>query len=221
MLNRPDRRLTDKDAYMLRIWGRANSINVQKVLWCLAELSLEHERIDAGREFGVVDTPEYKTMNPNGLVPTLEENDFVLWESNVIVRYLARRHGEGGLFPTDIRERFIAEQWMDWQATALWPGFHNAFWGLVRTPPEQRDEDAIGKSLQATATRLQALETQLGKTRFVAGDTFTMGDIPVGISVYRCLSLGIERAAFPNIGRWYDSLGQRAPYREHVMVPIT
>ncbi len=206
---------------MLRIWGRSNSINVQKVLWCCDELGLQYERVDAGAKFGVVDTPEYRAMNPNSLVPTIDDDGFVLWESNVIVRYLAKRHADGTLCPSDIRERFIAEQWMDWQATTLWPGFRDAFWGLVRTPAEERDEAAIAKSQQATARRFEGLDAQLGKTRFVAGDSFTMGDIPVGISVYRCLKLGIDRDDFPNIARWYDGLTHRPPYREHVMVPLS
>lgn len=206
---------------MLRIWGRTNSINVQKVLWCCSELGLDYERIDAGREFGVVDTPEYQAMNPNALVPTIDDDGFILWESNVIVRYLAQRHGEGRLLPPDLRQRFIAEQWMDWNSTALWPGFNAAFWGLVRTPPEERDEDAIAQSLQTTAKRLEGLEAQLGKTPFVAGDALTVGDIPAGIALYRCFALGIDRAGFPNIARWYDGFTERPGYREHVMVPIT
>jgi glutathione S-transferase len=206
---------------MLRIWGRTNSTNVQKVLWCLGELGLGFERIEAGAQFGVVNTPEYRAMNPNSLVPTIDDDGFILWESNVIVRYLAKRHSDGALYPSDIRERFIAEQWMDWQATTLWPGFRDAFWGLVRTPPEKRDEAAIAKSQQATAKRFEGLETRLGETRFVAGDAFSMGDIPIGVSVYRCLALGIDRGAFPNIARWYDSLAERPAFREHVMLPIS
>jgi glutathione S-transferase len=206
---------------MLRIWGRTNSINVQKVLWCLAELGLDYERIEAGAQHGVVDTPEYRAINPNALVPAIDDNGFILWESNVIVRYLARRHGEGALFPSDIRERFVAEQWMDWQATALWPGFRDVFWGLVRTPPEQRDAAAIARLQEETRERLGGLEAQLSQTAFVAGDGLTMGDIPVGVSIYRCFQLGIERSGFPNIGRWYDSLSERSGYRDHVMLPLT
>lgn len=206
---------------MLRIWGRSNSINVQKVLWCCGELGLRYERIEAGGKFGVVETPEYRAMNPNSLVPTIDDDGFILWESNVIVRYLARKHGAGTLFPGDIGRRFHAEQWMDWQSTTLWPGFRDAFWGLVRTPAEKRDAAAIAKSQQATAKRFEGLDTQLGKTRFVAGDALTMGDIPIGASVYRCLALGIDRKDFPNIGRWYDGLTERAAFREHVMLPIT
>jgi glutathione S-transferase len=220
-MNRPTSESAEEEITMLRIWGRTNSTNVQKALWCCGELGLDYERIEAGAQFGVVNTPEYRAMNPNSLVPTIDDDGFILWESNVIVRYLAKRHSYGKLYPKDIRERFLAEQWMDWQATALWPGFRDAFWGLVRTPPEKRDQDAIAKSQQATAKRLEGLETWLGKARFVAGDSFTMGDIPIGVSVYRCFALGIDSGAFPNIGRWYDGLTERAPYREHVMLPIS
>lgn len=206
---------------MLRVWGRISSTNVQKVLWCLAELGVDYERIEAGAAFGVVDTPEYRAMNPNGLVPTIDDDGFILWESNAIVRYLARRHADGTLYPSDPQERALADQWMDWQGGTLWPGFRDAFWGLVRTPPEERDAAAIAKSQQATAKRLEGLETQLGKTPYVAGARFTMGDIPLGVSLYRCFALGIERSGFPNIGRWYDSLTERPAYREQVMLPIT
>jgi glutathione S-transferase len=206
---------------MLRIWGRTNSINVQKALWCMAEIGLEYERIDAGLQFGVVDTPQYRAMNPNALVPTIEDDGFVLWESNVIVRYLAKRYSDGALYPGDLRQRFLAEQWMDWQATVLWPAFRDAFWGLVRTPPEKRDEGIIAKSQKRTVELWRGLETQLGKTRLVVGDTLTMGDIPAGIAAYRCFSLGIERADLPNVARWYDGLTGRPGFREHVMLPIT
>lgn len=205
---------------MLRIWGRATSVNVQKVLWCCGELGLDFERIDAGGQFGVVGTPEYQAMNPNALIPTIDDDGFILWESNAIVRYLARRHGEGTLFPGDLEARFLGEQWMDWQATALWPGFRDAFWGLVRTPEAERDAAAIEASQQATAKRLVALERQLGSSRFVAGDTFTMADIPLGATVYRCFALGIDRSDVPHVGRWYDALGERPTYREIVMRPI-
>jgi glutathione S-transferase len=206
---------------MLRIWGRTNSINVQKALWCLAELDIDYERIDAGLQYGVVNTPEYRAMNPNGVVPTIDDDGFILWESNAIVRYLAQRYGAGGLCPADMRERFVAEQWMDWQSTMLWPTFRDAFWGLVRTPAEARDETVIAKSQQAAAKLLEGLETQLGKTRYVANDGLTMGDIPIGISVYRCFKLGIDRSAFARIGAWYDGLTDRPGYRAHVMLPLT
>jgi glutathione S-transferase len=206
---------------MLRIWGRTSSTNVQKVLWCCAELGLDYQRTEAGREFGVVNTPEYLAMNPNALVPTIDHDGFILWESNVIVRYLCLLHSEGKLFPSDLKQRFTAEKWMEWQGNTLWPAFRDAFWGLVRTPPEQRDHAQIERSQRETAKRLAGLETALGKTRYVAADSFTMGDIPLGVSLYRCFSLGIDRNRFPNVGRWYDRLTERPAFREQVMLPIT
>ena len=206
---------------MLRIWGRANSVNVQKVLWCCAELGVEFERIDAGMQFGVVDTPEYQAMNPNALIPTIDDDGFILWESNTIVRYLAKRHGEGSLFPGNLKAQCHAEQWMDWQATTLWPGFRDAFWQLVRVPEAERDIAAVDASLQATAKRLASLEARLQDSRFVVGDTLTIADIPLGPTLYRCFSFGIERGDFPNVARWYDALGERPAFCEIVMQPIT
>jgi len=206
---------------MLRIWGRTSSINVQKVLWCCAELDLAYERIDAGLQFGVVDTPEYRARNPNALVPTIDEDGFVLWESNVIVRYLASTYGLGKLCPADARQRYAAEKWMDWQAIAVWPAFRVVFLGLVRTPPEKRDESAIEAARKETLRVLPVLDDQLRMTRFVGGDVFTMGDIPLGTAIHRCFALGVERDAFPNIARWYDGLAERRAYREHVMLPLS
>ncbi len=206
---------------MLRIWGRTNSVNVQKVLWCCAELAIAYERIDAGMEFSVVSTPQYLALNPNALVPTIDDDGFVLWESNVIVRYLANRQGEGSLCPTEIHARFAAEKWMDWQATTLWPAFRAAFMGLVRTPPEKRDQGAIAAAERATSRALTALDAQLAKTRFVVGETLTMGDIPVGASVHRCFALGMEREKLQNVARWYDELTERPGYRANIMLPLS
>jgi glutathione S-transferase len=210
-----------KEAGLLRIWGRTSSINVQKVLWCCAELGVAYERIEAGLQFGVVDTPEYRTRNPNALIPTIDDDGFVLWESNVIVRYLASRHGSGSLCPVDPRERYAAEKWMDWQATTLWPAFRIVFLGLVRTPPEKRDERAIEAARMETNRVLAILDGQLGSTRYVGGDAFTMGDIPLGVSLHRCFALGVERESFPNVARWYDRLAERPHFREHGMRPLT
>jgi glutathione S-transferase len=206
---------------MLRIWGRTNSVNVQKVLWCSAELAIPYERIDAGLQFGVVTTPDYLALNPNALIPTIEDDGFVLWESNVIVRYLASRHGKGSLCPTETHARFTAEKWMDWHATTLWPAVRIVFLGMVRTPPEKRDNAAITAAQRETSRVLGVLDQQLAKTRFVAGDTFTMGDIPVGAAAYRAIALGEDRAKIPNVARWYDELTERPGYRDHVMLPLS
>ncbi len=206
---------------MLRIWGRTNSTNVQKVLWCCAELGLPYERIEAGAEHGVVKSPDYLAMNPNALVPTIDDDGFILWESNVIVRYLSNKLGLGTLCPKDLRDRFEAERWMDWQATTLWPAFRVAFMGLVRTPPEKRDNSAIKSAQEETAKHLAAFEARLAKVPFAAGGAFTMGDIPLGVSIFRLFALGIERSAFPRVSRWYEGLTERAGYKAHVMLPLS
>jgi len=207
---------------MYKIMGRASSSNVQKVLWCCAELGIEYEREDAGMEFGKVDTPEFFDLNPNRRVPVLIEGDFVLWESNSIMRYLAGRHDpDGRLRPADPRVRASAQRWMDWQLSMLGPQFTGLFHGLVRTAPEARDADAIAKSRDLSEFNMEILDTQLGKTDYVAGDAFSYGDIPVAIHVYRWYQFeGIERKPLPNLERWYATLCERQPYRDHVMVGL-
>src|SRR5437763_1531158 len=158
---------------MLKIWGRNTSINVQKAMWAVGELKLPHQRIDVGGPFGKNNEPAYLAMNPNGLVPTLEEDDgFLLWESNSVVRYLASKYGAGTLEPADLRERASASRWMDWQLTVCAPAIHPLFWGLIRTPPEKRNHDAINGAKEKTTAAMQILDAQLGKTKFVAGDAF-------------------------------------------------
>lgn len=206
---------------MLTIWGRNNSINVQKAMWTVGELGLAHERIDAGGAFGGLETPDYLAKNPNARVPTLVDGDFVLWESNAIVRYLAAQYGAGGLWPEDPAVRAVADQWMDWQQTTLMPDFTIVFWGLIRTPPEDRDQAAIETAVAALGPLWQRLERHLADRDYVVGDSFTMGDIPVGAACYRYHALDIERPALPNIEAWYTRLRDRAPFREHVMIPLT
>jgi len=206
---------------MLRIWGRDNSVNVQKALWVCEEMQLPYERVDAGGTFGVVNTPQYRNLNPNGLVPTIEDDGFVLWESNAIVRYLAARHSAGKLWPEDLRVRAEADKWMDWQAGTFWPTFRPLFWNLVRTPVDQRDEKAMEESRLRTAEILGYLDAHLKGRPFVAGETFTMGDIPMGCAFWRWMSIAIKRPDQPNLKRWFDSLGQRPAYKKVVMLPIT
>lgn len=206
---------------MLTIWGRANSINVQKVLWGCAELGLTYERIDAGGAHGVSDTPEYRAMNPNGLVPTIDDDGFILWESNVILRYLAAKHGAGTLCPADLKERAEADRWMDWQVTTLWMALRPVFFGYIRTPPEQRDRAALDAAERSSHEAVAILDRRLEGRRFLAGERFTMGDIPAGISVYRWLALPIERPQFSHVTRWYRALTERPGFQTHVMQPLT
>jgi glutathione S-transferase len=202
---------------MLKIWGRNTSSNVQKAMWGVGELGLAHERIDIGGPFGKNKEPPYLAMNPNGLVPTLEEEDgFLLWESNSIIRYLAAKHRAAVLEPQDPKTRALAHQWMDWQLSVLGPAITPVFWGLVRTPPEKRDLNAIETGKVKTTDAAKILDAQLGKTQFVAGDAFSYGDIPVGVMIYRYMQLVPERPKLTHLERWYTAVSERKAFRDHV-----
>lgn len=205
---------------MLKVWGRIKSSNVQKVMWIIGELGLAHERIDAGREFGVVDTKDYAALNANRRIPTLQDGNFVLWESNVIVRYLAAKFGDGTLWPHDLATRAVADQWMDWQQTTLLPDMYTLYWGIARTPPDQRDQPKIAAAIHGIKEIWGRLDAHLADRAFVAGDAFTMGDIPVGTLCYRYHALGVDRAPLEHLARWYERLQERAAFRQHVMIPL-
>jgi len=206
---------------MLTIWGRTTSINVQKVLWTCGELGLDYERIDAGLAFGVNNTPEYKAMNPNGLVPTIDDDGFILWESHAIVRYLARKHGVGKLWPTDPVTAADADRWMDWYHTTLFVGVRVMFQTLIRTPPEKRNMVEVEENRKKAEAAFRLLEAHLAKNDYMTGRTFTMGDIPVGVATYRWLNLPIERPAMPAVERWHARLAERPAFRERCMLPLT
>ena len=170
---------------MLKIWGRKNSINVQKVLWACGELNMEFERVDAGMAFGVNNTPEYKAMNPNALVPTIDHDGFILWESHAIVRYLAGLRGPSVLLPADVRTAADADRWMDWYATTLWNNLRPVFWALVRTPPEKRDMVMVENHRKAMAANFEIVDRQLADRPYLAGAAFSMADIPMGVEIGR------------------------------------
>jgi glutathione S-transferase len=208
---------------VIKVWGRKTSANVQKVMWAIGEIGLPHERIDIGGPFGKNREPAYLAMNPNGLVPTLEEEDgFLLWESNAIVRHLAAKHRSGALEPADLKARALANQWMDWQLSVAAPAITPAFLGLVRTPPEKRDHAAIEESKTNTTAAMTILDGQLAKTRYVAGDGFSYGDIPVAIMVYRYRQLVPQRPPLGEMERWYAEVSARQAFKDHVgAVPLT
>lgn len=206
---------------MLVIWGRKNSVNVQKVLWCCEEMKLAYRRIDAGGPFAIVDTDAYRKLNPNGLVPTLEDDGFVLWESNAIVRYLAAKHSPGDLWPDDLKTRADGDRWMDWSTSTFWPALRILFLGLIRTAPEKRDAKALEESRIKTAGALAVLDGYLSSREFLGGERFTMGDIPLGCGIWRWMSLPIERPELPNVQRWFDLLTERPAYRAVVMQPLS
>ena len=208
---------------MLKIWGRNTSSNVQKVMWAIGEMNLPHQRIDVGGAFGKTRETAYLAMNPNALVPTLEEEDgFTLWESNSIVRYLAARHGSRTLEPADLRTRALAHKWMDWQLSVLGPVITPVFWGLIRTAPEKRDTNAIAAGKARTVEAAQLLDGELGRSAYLAGDAFSYGDIPVGIMIYRYMQLIPERPATPHLDRWYAAISSRRAFKDQVAsVPLS
>jgi glutathione S-transferase len=208
---------------VIKIWGRKTSSNVQKAMWAIGEIGLPYERIDIAGPFGKNREAAYLAMNPNGLVPTLEEEDgFLLWESNSIVRYLAAKHRATVLEPADLRMRANASKWMDWQLAVAGPAIFECFWGLIRTPPEKRNHAAIEESKTKTTAAMTMVDQQLAKTAYLAGDGFSYGDIPVGIIAYRFRQLVPERPPLPNFERWYAAISARQPFKDHIAaVPLT
>ena len=207
---------------MLTIYGRTNSVNVQKVLWCLAELGLPYARVDAGLEHGKNTEPWYLKLNPNGRIPLLVDGSFSLWESNTIVRYLAGKHGVGTLCPTSLETRALAERWMDWQLSTLVNPVSVVFWNLIRRSPAERDPVAIERNLREANRAMSLLDEHVANQLYVAGDAFTMGDIPVGATAHRWLEIpGIDRPALAAVRAWRDRLAERPAFREHVQLPLS
>ena len=205
----------------MKIWGRANSINVMKVLWCADECGVKYERENVGLQFGGNDQKWYLDMNPNGVVPTIDDGGRIVWESNSAVRYLAAKYAAGTLWPVDPGQRSEADRWMDWQLSTISRSMGVVFWGLVRTPPEKRDMTAIKEAAMDVGKLFGRLDAHLADRRYVAGQHFTMGDIPVGCFAYRWLALDIERPELKNLRAWYDRLATRPAYARHVMVKLT
>ena len=208
-------------AHTLQIWGRLNSLNVRKVVWAAQETGVPFTRTDAGMAFGIVKTPQYLQMNPNALVPTLQDGELVLWESNVIVRYLCAKYGGPALYPQDLALRFDAERWMDWQQTTLNPAGGAAFKQWIRTPQSQRDHAAIAQSVAATTPLLAQLNTHLADRAYLAGDHFSMADIPVGCDIHRWFGLPQARPALPHLERWYASILSRPATHGVLELPLT
>lgn len=208
---------------MLKIWGRNTSSNVQKVIWALGEMKLPFERIDVGGAFGKTKEAAYLAMNPNSLVPTLEEEDgFTLWESNSICRYLAAKHQNRTLEPADLRTRALAQKWMDWQLSVMAPSITPVFWQLIRTPADKRDMNAVAAGKEKTITAAKIMDEQLSKTQYLAGNDFSYGDIPVGIMIYRYMQLIPERPSTPHLDRWYAAISSRPAFKEQVaVVPLS
>ena len=210
---------------MLKIWGRATSSNVQKVLWCCSELGIPFERVDLGGPFGGNNDPEYRRLNPNGLVPTIQDGDLILWESNTICRYLATTHGRGQggerLYPSEPEARALVERWMDWQLSTVGGPMGQLLFGLIRTRPEQRDPAAIEAARRRALEAWTIVDETLKGRTYLAGSALTLAEIVLGTLVYRWHAFPIERPPLDNLRAWYERLRENAGFRTHIEIPIT
>ena len=215
--------MSDSAQSRITIWGRANSVNVQKVLWCLEELDLAYERIDAGMAFGKTREPDYLAMNPNARVPTLVDGDFVLWESNSIMRYLVRAYRpDSPIYPHAPKVRAGVDRWLDWTLSTLQPVDRPVFWALVRTPKEKQDMAQIQKDVDAEAPVWAIADRQLSTRRYMEGDQFTIADIAVGAFARRWLGFtGVKQPAFAHLARWYADISSRPSFSKQLAVQMS
>ncbi len=205
---------------MLKIWGRRSAFNVQKALWTIGELDLAHEHINAGGDAGGLDAPEFLTMNPHGRVPVIDDDGLVVWESNTIIRYLGAKYGAGQLWDPDSGTRSLADRWLDWGLATAQRDFLDLFWGYYRTPEKQRNAAYVEERFKRCTANYRLLDRHLERNRYLAGDTFTMADIPTRTTLYRYFEMDIDRPEIPNVEAWYARLCERPAYREHVMLPF-
>lgn len=198
---------------MLKIWGREDSLSVQKVMWCVRELGILFEHINAGRQYGLINEPWYLTMNPNGTIPTIDDDGFVLWESNAIVKYLCAKHSSGNMSPTDPHDYAIADQWISWQGTTLWPPMRQILLTLVRVPEDKRDHERIAELVATVTPCWKVLDGRLKGRDYIMGERLTMADIAFGPHVYRWFTYSIPRPDLPHLKAWYDRLCTREHYK--------
>lgn len=206
---------------MLTVWGRRDAFNVQKVMWFIGELGLEHRHVPAGGDHGGLDDPAFRAMNPHGRVPVIDDGGTMVWESLTILRYLAATYGRKTYWSDDPGERSKAERWMDWSGTTLQPDFlTGVFWGFYRTPAEQRDTAAVAQKLARCAAHMELLDRELATRPWLGGDSFGLADIPAGTNLFRYFGIPIKRPSVPHVEDWYRRLQERPAYREHVMLPF-
>ncbi|MDR0219140.1 MAG: glutathione S-transferase family protein [Enterobacteriaceae bacterium] len=205
---------------MLTVWGRKNSSNVKKVLWCLEELKVPYQQIDIGGKFGGLNDPEYLRLNPNGVIPCLQDDDFVLWESNVIVRYIVEKSGKNILHPTNIKEKYNIEKWMEWVSCNLFFPIKQLMINLVRTPEAQRDQKVISQALTEIEKLLKIADEALSQQTYLSGEKFGMADIALAPFVYPWVNVVTERPSLPNLERWYQLMTERPAFQKIVMIEI-
>jgi len=206
-------------AEMIKLWGRATSSNVQKVVWTLEELGIAYERIDVGGKFGGLDTPEYGQLNPNRLVPAFQDGDLNLWESHAIVRYLAATYGTDSLWHADPAQRAASDQWTDWTSSTFQPAWLAIFGYFVRTPPQARDAEVLKAAVQKAVAAYEIIERNLADKPFLTGDTLSYADIVAGTSLYRWTTMDIDRPVLPNVDAWHQRLLARPAFTKSVCVP--
>ncbi|MBM3601927.1 MAG: glutathione S-transferase [Alphaproteobacteria bacterium] len=205
---------------MLKVWGRRNAFNVQKVMWLIGELGLPHSHVHAGGPYGGLDDPRFLAMNPHGRVPVIDDDGTIIWESHAIIRYLAARHGTGTLWPEDPADRSFADRWMDWSQASLQPDFMDLFWGYYRTPEKQRDWPTIRDRIERCKRHFRSLDRHLAGQPYLGGARFTMADLPAGTALYRYFNLDIEHPDVPHVHAWYARLAERPASRHNVMLPF-
>ncbi len=212
------------DTPRITLWGRTNSMNVQKVLWVLDALGLPYQRIDAGMQFGVNNTPEYLAMNPNGKIPLLRDGDFTIWESSAICRYLCNKYQSEALYPRDAQARALVDQWIDWAGTTLFGSLSTVFWQTLRVPEAQRDMKKVQEESGKVVSAVEIMNQQLSKTAFLAGAQFTLADLSVAAAIFRCLGLGLIKENNPQLApllAWFGRLRQAPEFKRWVEQPLT
>ena len=205
---------------MLKFYGRKTSINVQKAACAMGEAGLKWDWIDKDGIVGSIDSREYRKLNPASQIPTLEDDGLLVRQSNAIVRYISKKYAPTKLWPSKYSVYVEAERWMEWQATDNLKNMVTVFWGLIRTPPEKQNKDVIANAVWDLNKDFAFLNEHLAGRRYIAGNTFSMGDIPAGAAAYRFYALPIKRHHFPHLETWYQLLQERTPFRELVMVPL-
>ena len=213
---------------MLKLWGRKNSSNVKKVMWTCAVLGVPYDRIDAGLHYGITTTDEFREKNPNGMIPVIDDDGFILWESNAIMRYLCAKHPKAPFWPENLQTRASADRWMDWQLTTFGPPLGPTFMQLVRSPQAEWDMKMISTNVPKVAQNWKIVDRQLGKTKWLTGDDFTVGDIPLAILAYTWFEMplakaGLEHHRVPmaNVDRWYAQLNEMHDFRQIVAIGLT
>lgn len=207
----------------IKIWGRINSNNVKKAIWIAEELGLDYESVIVGGQYGGTKTPEYLALNPNSTIPTIQDEDFTLWESNAIVRYLANAYStaKASLWIDDAKKRASGDKWMDWTSSSFSPAFRPIMWGLVRTPPDQQDHNEINAAVVTCNTLLSMADAALAKQDYLSGDQFGIADIPLGTFIYVWYELKIARDKHRHLEAWYERLKARPAYQKAIMTKIT